>query len=628
MRRGFAHLEILGPRASAEHWLLAVQEAGVAHVADALHGLEGRPGIGRPAPTEWERQGAAERAEALRSLRALERVLPPSRAAEAAARPTWVVGFDGGDAPEAVAALTAEARELAARLGERLVVLEAAGALADRAEARRAALALLASGNEERAAGVVLHVPEGGPRGRRLLRALQRGGAGARMASAKRGAVVHVAGSGPDLDTPTAAVVGIAEAHGAEVVPWPGPWAGRRADLLTSEAQAAVAAAEAEEAEARAALAQEVADGGGRARLLLDGLEDAEARDAVMGRLAATEHVAALRVFVPAGEEPRLREALRRRHGNDLVVRRLGASDDAPSHARRLAMRPFEALAGWRPSRLGSLPLPVLLAPVLPVVLAFAWGDLGLGLVFLGVGALLGIGAQAHSPRRDTALLAQVTGIAGLAGGIFLEAAFGAAGERAFGTGWGLLRGLVPDAALGTAAAPWRALLAVVLVLAAAAVVAALAATRAAWRGVPGRGRAPALTALTAVTGAGLALGFVPGGSPWVGILLALAAAAVVLSTQGVGALFERTGLDLVGVVRLVAVGALGLAGMSALLVPLGGAMVLMALVGLPFLALAVVADAGYAALGVPHDLALGGQRFAHAYVPFARRRVPTEEAP
>ena len=52
-----------------------------------------------------------------------------------------------------------------------------------------------------------------------------------------------------------------------------------------------------------------------------------------------------------------------------------------------------------------------------------------------------------------------------------------------------------------------------------------------------------------------------------------------------------------------------------------------LAFVGLPFLALAVVADAGYAALGVPYDLALGGQRFAHAYIPFARRRASTEEA-
>ncbi|MCB9829658.1 MAG: hypothetical protein H6806_07850 [Planctomycetes bacterium] len=627
MRRGFAHLEILGPRASAEHWLLAVQEAGVAHVADALHGLEGRPGIGRPAPTEWERAGAAERAEALRSLRALERVLPPSRTPEGAERPSWIVGFDGGDAPEAISALTAEAHALAARLGERLVVLEAATALADRAEARRAALALLASDEDGRAAGAVLHLPDGSHLGRQLLRALRSGGLEARTASPKRGVVVSVKGSGADDDTPAPAVLQAAEAHGAEVVPWPGPWAGRRADALASEAQATLAAAEAEEAEARAALAREVADAGTRARLLLDGLADAEARDAVMGRLAATEHVAALRVFVPVGEEARLREALKRRHGNDLVVRRLGAADDAPSHARRLAMRPFEALAGWRPSRLGSLPLPVLLAPVMPPALAFAWGDLGLGLVFLGVGALLGIGAQPLSPRRDTALLAQLAGIAGLAGGICLESAFGAAGERAFGTGWGLLRGLVPDAVMGLAGAPWRVAIAVVVILVAAAAVAATAAIAAAWRGAPGRGRSPALTATTALAGVGLALGFVPGGSPLVGFLLAAIAAAVVVAVHGVGTLFERTGLDLVGVVRLVAVGVFGVAGMSALLASTGAAAVLMAIVGLPFLALAVVADAGYAALGVPYDLALGGQRFAHAYVPFARRRASTEEA-
>ncbi len=399
---------------------------------------------------------------------------------------------------------------------------------------------------------------------------------------------------------------------------------------MLAEAGAAVAAAEADEAEARAALAREVVDSGSRARHLLDSLDDADARDAVFARAASTDHVVALRVFVPQGEETRLRDALARRHGRDLVVRRLAPSGDAPSHARRLAARPFEALAGWLPSRLEGLSLPVLLAPVMPPAIAFAWGDLGVGLVFLGVGALLALRAEAGSPRRDTALLAQVTGLCGLAGGILFEGAFGRVGEGAFGTGWGLLRGALADADLGPDASRARVGIAVVAVFAAAAALAALASVIAAIRARPGRGMAQALTASTAIAGLGIALGFVLAPSPLPGVLLALTAVGTVALTHGGLTLFERTGLDLVGCVRLVAVTVFGLAAMEAVLQPLADAAgfgaVLGALVGLPLLALAVAADAAYAALGVPYDLALGGQRLTSAYTPFTRVPLASRE--
>ncbi len=226
MRGAFVHLEILGPRASAEQWLLAVQEAGVTHVADALHGLEGRPGIGRPVPTEWERAGAAERAEARRSLRALERVLPPSRPPTAEDRPSWIVGFDGGDTPEAVAALTGEAREVAARLGERVVALDAAAAIADRAAARRAALARVAETEGARTEGTVFHLPSGATAAKALVRAFAREGIEAIRSTARRGAiVVALEKGGPAAPEERERLVAhLAESYGAELVPWPGPW--------------------------------------------------------------------------------------------------------------------------------------------------------------------------------------------------------------------------------------------------------------------------------------------------------------------------------------------------------------------------------------------------------------------
>jgi hypothetical protein len=130
--------------------------------------------------------------------------------------------------------------------------------------------------------------------------------------------------------------------------------------------------------------------------------------------------------------------------------------------------------------------------------------------------------------------------------------------------------------------------------------------------------------AATALVGAGLLLPAVPGAPALPGPLLALGVAVVVLVRAGARTLLERTALDLVGIVRLVGVGGAALTAMSALCDPdLGLAPVLAVLfagAALSMLALAMIADAAYAALGVPYDLALGGQRLTEPYAPFGRR--------
>jgi hypothetical protein len=71
-----AHLEVLGPRAGLDGWLATLQTAGTCHLADALVGLAGEPGIGRPRPRDEERRAADLRAPVLSELRSLAAILP------------------------------------------------------------------------------------------------------------------------------------------------------------------------------------------------------------------------------------------------------------------------------------------------------------------------------------------------------------------------------------------------------------------------------------------------------------------------------------------------------------------------------------------------------------------------
>jgi len=237
-----SHLEVLGPRASLDAWLAALQDAGVCHLADALRDLEGEPGVGRPDPTPEEQKALLVRHEAARSLRSVERVLPPIAAA-GEARPVWRLG-PGDVGAGALLALREEAREIARRL---------------RAD--------------------VAAVREVGPRG----------------------------------------------------------------------------------------------------RVLLESLEDAERRDAAWPLLAATRHVAAARVWVPAADEASLRARLEASCGDTVVVRPLAAADDAPAPSR--IGRAFAA---------GLLSRAVLL--VLGVLLGLALAGAPAGSLLLAGALLLALG--------------------------------------------------------------------------------------------------------------------------------------------------------------------------------------------------------------------------------------------
>ncbi|MDA1195964.1 MAG: hypothetical protein O2894_12370, partial [Planctomycetota bacterium] len=224
------------------------------------------------------------------------------------------------------------------------------------------------------------------------------------------------------------------------------------------------------------------------------------------------------------------------------------------------------------------------------------------------------------SPRRDTALLAQVAGFVALTLGLVAGRALGPAGEAWFGSAWGVLPAagtLVPHGFGG-----------VFLVLAVGAaglsLYAAGLALRAWGRRRSARARALLETCCVYLTIAGLGAAVVgtehaAAAAAW----LAPAGALGLLALAGPRRLVLSLGLDLVGVLRLVVVGGAALLVCDAVFgrwidpgfldVTVGALVVVVA-------ALAAVADPAHMAMGVPYDLALGGRRLGRPFEPFARR--------
>ncbi len=435
MDAGLVHVEILGPRLGLDDWLRRVQRHGGCHLADALAGLEGHAGVGRPSPREEERRAAELRAAALIALRALSGVLPP--APRPAADEGWSLppgGVDEArlrDRVERACALARGLREAEVRAAQAASVVD--GLEAARAAARAAArLGLPALPAMAFGAGP-------GGAARRLERAARRAGArAARAGSGGREVVVaDAAGAQAAL-----------EAAGAIPIALPPELVGRP----PAEAEAAIqrawpAAAEAERA-ARQALAERSRREGPEARQHLDGLEDAEARGVASRLLAATAQVVALRAYVAREQLRTLEEALARAGGPPLVLRRLAPGPDAPGPVRSLPAPPLAALRALAPARLGSRAASGALALALAPLAAFLAGDVAVGLLLLFGGAWLGAGAQATPARREAGLWAQISGLAALLAGLLSGRALGALGERLLGTGWGAWPGL-PDTLSG-----------------------------------------------------------------------------------------------------------------------------------------------------------------------------------
>lgn len=412
------HLEILGPRAGLDAWLATLQEAGCCHVADALRGLVGEPGIGRPRPREEERRAGELRSGPLLALRSLEGVLPPAAPRSPDDPPAAWSLPPGGVDEDVLARRCEEALALATRI---------AGGFEAVREAERGAAA--------------------------------RGGA---------------------------------------------------------EAQEALEAA-------RRALAARLAGDGPLARRALDGLEDAEAREAEHRRLASTGHVTAARVYVPRERVADLLARLDRAHAAAVVVRSLPPRDDAPAPHGPPPVLPLEALCELAPSRFGPRAAMGTLVLVAAVATAFEWADGGYAIGLLAAGAVLGWRSPPGTQRRAAAATLLALGLGALAGALCGGTWFGTFAHE----------GLAPHLTPGLALHPergaedvWAAVVAstALLLLAYALLGGALGlgrSTRPRWFSAAGCMVLPALFALYAWRP-----GPAPGGDPdagrvWANVLLA-----------------------------------------------------------------------------------------------------------
>ena len=372
-------------------------------------------------------------------------------------------------------------------------------------------------------------------------------------------------------------------------------------------------------------LRRSLAEDGGRARALLDGLEDARTRGASWEQLAATRHVVAARIFVRPEDVDDLRRRLEEGFGRgEVVLRELDpAPADMPALPRAVAGLPFAALDGLRPRRFGEIATASLLALFVPLAAAAVLADLGGGLLLLLVGVLIGTGSVLGSPRRDTALLAQAAGLVSLVFGILGGRAFGPAGAAWFGTGWGL----APDAAAFLAGDPLRAVAVRIGGVALLFATWGLACTLLALQGGrTARARTASVGALSLLAVAGGAALALPGDAVGRWLWLAAPASALaVLLLAGLRKGFVRLLLDLVGVVRLVAVALLALVLFSVGFGLLGGGVRLDLLLAPAFLvlgALALVVDPAYVAMGVPYDLSLGARTLGRPFTPLVRHVV------
>ncbi len=629
----FQHYEILGPRASVEDWLAALQDLGTCHLGDALHGLEGEAGIGRPRPDAHEQDIELIRSEAGRSLQAVERVLPPTAVDEPPGRrPDWTMA-PGGIGEADLLALRDEAVTLAGRIHVELEALRRADASYEFADAVLAGVEALQAADEPTVNGRALALPTEPRAARQLGRRLRR----ARLDPLRRdGDKSHVfVLRAADATVTSDGVEQIAEAVGARAFDFPATMQGALIEDALREALEARSRAQHEVGAARAALTLRVREDGARARQLLDSLEDAEGRREARGRLAATEHVAAARVFVRREDGEPLAEHMTKVFGKHIVIRPLAEADDAPTLPRTVAAVPFAALEGLRPSRFGDVGVASVLAVFAPVAVGLAWADAAGGLLLMIAGALLGVRARRGSPRRHTAIMAQAGGLAALAAGLLIGRALGDAGAAWFGEGWGVVDTLDLGAgALPALLQPFAGVLAVIGLLAGAfALYGAVLALRAVRGGRAARARAALLTTLRYAVIAGFAAAVVGEAVPavaWAWILVPLVAVAVFV-LEGARAFVTRFCLDLVGVLRLVAVG-----GASVMLFEYGfaawadaGAVALLVVpVALVVGVLAVVADAAHVAIGVPYDTSLGGRELTQPFEPFRRRvrRGPSRE--
>jgi V/A-type H+-transporting ATPase subunit I len=165
--------------------------------------------------------------------------------------------------------------------------------------------------------------------------------------------------------------------------------------------------------------------------------EDAISRLEAVGLAASTRSAFVLEGWVPAADVPGLADVLRRRIGPEISLEELPSDLDADApvvlHNPRI-FRPFQLLVEMMPlPTYGSIDPTPFVAVFFPVFFGLMLGDVGYGLVMLGLGLFLNARSHPRTTLRAIAQIAIICSVFTIIFGVLFGELFGDVGKRLFG---------------------------------------------------------------------------------------------------------------------------------------------------------------------------------------------------
>ncbi|HZJ53682.1 MAG TPA: V-type ATPase 116kDa subunit family protein, partial [Myxococcaceae bacterium] len=165
--------------------------------------------------------------------------------------------------------------------------------------------------------------------------------------------------------------------------------------------------------------------------------QDAISRLEAVGHTASTRTAFVLEGWVPAPDLPALGETLRTRIGPEITVEELpsGLDVDAPVVLQNPRLfRPFQLVVEMLPlPTYGSIDPTPFVAVFFPVFFGLMLGDIGYGVVMLGLGVFLHRRSRPGTPLHAIAQIALICSVFTIIFGVLFGELFGDAGRRLFG---------------------------------------------------------------------------------------------------------------------------------------------------------------------------------------------------
>jgi V/A-type H+-transporting ATPase subunit I len=170
---------------------------------------------------------------------------------------------------------------------------------------------------------------------------------------------------------------------------------------------------------------------------MLSAAQDALSRLEAGGLAASTRSAFVIEGWVPVPDLAALRAAVRERIGPAITVEELppGTNPDAPVVLQNPRLfRPFQLLVEMMPlPTYGSIDPTPFVAVFFPVFFGLMLGDVGYGLVLLGMGILLHHRSRPETPLRAVGQIAVICSVFTILFGILFGELFGDLGRRLFG---------------------------------------------------------------------------------------------------------------------------------------------------------------------------------------------------